>query len=203
MSVIPLLAGVQKRRAAAGPTTLIEDAFTDTDATALSSHTIAPTNTPAASWASDSGAMDINGNKARTTTLASGLVQYRANAGVSDCVVSVDVTPVGASVLGMSLRRNSAVNQWVLVALEGIAGNLFRLYEQATGYTLRASTAVTVTAGVTYALRATLNGTSIVGTLNGTNEISFSSASYQTETNHGIRDDHTGSKFDNFKVMTL
>lgn len=185
----------------AAPVTLILDQFTDTDATALESHTIAPTNTPAASWASDSGAMDINGNKARSTTLASGLVQYRANAGVSDCVVSADVTPVAADVTGLILRRNSAVNNWVLVV--DVDNDLFRLYERATTYTLRASIAATITAGSTYAFSATLNGQSIVCTLDGANQISFSSATYQTETNHGLEGDHTGTKWDNFKVTTL
>lgn len=181
------------------PVTLILDQFTDTDATALESHTIAPTNTPAASWASDSGAMDINGNKARGTVLAGGLISYVCNSGVSDGVVSADVTPVASGVTGLVLRRNSNVNDWTLII--DVDADLFRLYEHTTGFTLRASTAATIVVGNTYALSATLSGTSIVATVDGANQISFSSSTYQTDTRHGLRDDHTGGKFDNFKVV--
>lgn len=65
---------------------LILDNFTDTDLTALPSHTVAPTNTPGHSWVAKAGAFEIASNQVFNSTPATPAV-VTIDAGVADADV--------------------------------------------------------------------------------------------------------------------
>jgi hypothetical protein len=186
--------------------TLILDQFTDANGTSLDAHTIAPINTPAATWTEGRGDFDIQSNQANVA--ASGAVTPRNTAyvdvGQSNVIVEATVVPVLGSFAGIVGRVNSAANMWAIVVKD--ADNAFEIVEWASDNdTVRATTSVTITPGVSYTIRVTFNGTSISATLNGANAISYASSLYQAETRFGIieRQNTTGIRWDNFTVTTL
>ena len=188
--------------------TLIEDAFTDTNATALTSHTIAPTNTPAATWRNETGTKQITSNKAITATIdADGESFQSVDAGKSDVTIDVDVTTgtdlanlYGGSILFRVTDQN---NLW-LVSLRS-ADNTFKILEKNAGtITARASTSFTYATSTTYAVRVVVSGTSITATINGGNTLTYTSSFNQSATRHGIGE-FTASvnarpSYDNFKI---
>lgn len=193
-----------KNTGAATSPILIEDSFTDSDGTALSAHTIAPTNIPATIWTIISGTWVINSNKAQKTATDATHEMATVDAGVSDCLCEQNLTLPASGYGATGYRISNATNGW-LYQLD-ITGDIVALFEQNAGtYTQRASQGgVVLTGGATYAIAATLNGASITITIDGGNSINYASATHnQTTTKHGLWAYSTTPSMDTFKVSTL
>lgn len=168
-----------------GPTTLISDAFTDTDGTNLSAHSISPTNTPATSWSILSGAFDINSNRARQT--GTGTIVAVVDAGQADVTISCVLRMLSTSDSpAIAFRCSDASNFWIATL---VGGATFDLYEyNAATLTQRATTPFVHTINTNYTLQVVLSGTSITATVDGGNQITYGSATFnQTATKHGLR----------------
>jgi hypothetical protein len=195
-----------------GGALLIYDTFTDTDGTAIASHTIAPTNIPATSWANGGiTPFTIIGNQAGSTTVNANNAHAVCNPGIADCIITCDATASSTAnndnnVDGIAARWTSGGFYWRI----GVHPfrDLFLILERNNSVdTLRASTAMTITPGSTYAIVVTLSGSTISATCNGANAISYNGATMnQTVTRHGIcisRALAADSRIDNFQVYTL
>jgi hypothetical protein len=171
--------------AAAGPTTLILDNFTDANGTAVTSHTIAPTNTPATTWAAgDSATCTVESNRASSNGIEGNIL----NAGVADCTLTATfIQSVGDANQSASIivRRTNSNNYWMIRLTNGA----FQIIELNAGVaSTRATAAQTTTGGVAYVVQAVLLGATISATVDGGNPISYGSATLnQTTTNHGFR----------------
>lgn len=181
---------------------LVLDNFTDTNATALSAHSIAPTNTPATSWTNDEGTLEIQSNKARPSA-DTGVRSSSVNAAVADCTITVVVRRGNLGDGGIKFRQQDSANYWIADFLSST--NTFKLYEKNAGtYTERASTAITFTVNTDYTMQVVLSGNSIIATLNGGDTISFTSSSFASQTKHGLwvslGSDGTDFTWDSFKI---
>ena len=164
-------------------TRLLNDTYTDPDATLITAHTmdLGPGYTCA-------GAPTIVSNKA-TFTAATGVYQPAvAQANQANIDLSMDVTGSFDSGLVYSLpaavvRYLDDNNFWMI---QLYAGGIY-LYEKAAGVlTQRATAAQTTTSGTVYALRVVALGTTITAYVDGVLKITYASAaSSQTETKHG------------------
>lgn len=191
---------------AAAPVTLILDQFTDTNGTAIGSHTIAPTNVPATSWTAQVGTFQIQSNSVQNIGGAAN-GHCTLDAGVANCTLSGDVTcPDQATGVnqdtGLVGRWSNASNYWRVGINE--QDDLFRIVERAaTVNTSRASASVTFGVGSTGAIRASFLAQSITATVDGANEISYGSAALnESATVHGVFGSVAASAVDNFKVTT-
>lgn len=191
-----------------GASVLILDAFTDTDSTSLDAHTIAPTNTPATSWAliklvttAGAAAARVTSNQAEVTVNSTGAV---VDAGVADCTITADWTPQAAqNNRGRLVFRYSADgSEWFAYMNE--PGSKYELYEYDTDtLTQRGTVDFTFVDGTTYAIKVVLSGAGMELFVDAVSKITFSSALFETETQHGIgfNTGHSGL-FDNFKVTS-
>lgn len=189
----------------AGPTTLILDQFTDTNGTAIASHTIAPTNVPATSWTAQVGTWQIQTNRAQNIGGAAN-GHFTSDAGVANCTISGDVTCPDQSTgvnqdTGLVARWSDASNYWRVGINE--QDDLFRIVERATASnTSRASTSVTFGIGSTGAISAVFSAQSITATVNGANQITYGSAALnESATVHGVFGSVALSACDNFTVI--
>jgi hypothetical protein len=189
------------------PTIYVYDTFTNVEDTLLSNHT-PDTDLEGGGWVNIAYALNykIKSDRAQGVNAAQanhGLV----DSGVSDCVVEALVNKSGASVdafyhdAGVFCRYTDNNNYWKISLNDG--ANVFRIWENNSGVkTVRATKSVTISGEHT--IRVTLNGQTITATLDGGDEISYSSASLnETATRHGICERHNGDYVDNFKVQAL
>lgn len=193
----------KKASAPAGPVTLIYDTFTDTDGTELTSHTIAPTNTPATSWTktvvlADLGIPKINSNK--VSGAHGGAV---VDVGEADVKITFDWT-IGSDYWSFWTFRYEDINNWLRIHEEKGSG-FIKLYKCVSG-TITQVAYVTFTRGAgTYQVTITLSGNSItyqVGTEVHFNAVTISDNA--TLTKHGIAVLNVGSfSVDNYKIETL
>lgn len=181
-------------------TDIISDTFTGANGTSLTVH--APdVNTPGNSWVNGVGTWTIQTNKAGNTA---GVNNQSAliDANCADCDVSADVTLVaGSTRLGVIGRWIDASNFWQLILT--VAGAQIQLIERnAATNTVRASAAITVADGETHNVKLSLSGTTLTGTMDGANTVSYTSSSFQTSTTHGIHATNmlTTERHDNFRV---
>lgn len=192
---VPAVAGAP----ASGVTTVILDQFTDTNGTALASHTIAPTNVPATSWSVAEGTptVTIQTNKAQSTSSSDGILWL--DSGVSDCTITCDVDPIANGNSGIYFRCTAANASWMARWQQGATMQL-QIYERNPGYTLRANTALAGADGEAYTMTIVLSGTSIAVTVNATT-VNYTSATNQAATKHGLYvGGANGATWDNFKV---
>lgn len=172
---------------------LFLDTFTGADTTLITAHTpdYDAVGGGWVGWPDTGGTSDdytIVSNRAKRSvvTAAVGDVFIAANVNDADVLVSgvVQINNINNATSGMALRLTNADNYWLM----GIARtNLFRLLEKQTGsYTVRASAAVTINAATDYTIVGTTSGNSISGTLNGANNISYSSTFNNSATRHGL-----------------
>jgi pectate lyase len=181
-----------------GATLLIQDTFTAVNGTTLPGH--APdVNTPGNAWVVQSGAGNIQNNKAQCST---GVWVATIDSGQANVTVTADIVlSVAGSDDGPVVRFQDANNYWFA---DASGSNNFILYEKTGGsFVQRASTTVTVSTGTTYTVQVQASGTTITATINGGNPISYGSATdFQTATKHGIKLDNATDTADNFKVTT-
>jgi hypothetical protein len=170
--------------AEAGPTTLISDTFTDTDATALASHTIAPTNTPATSWSALGGSFTIQSNLASNTTPSGGVTDAVVDAGDADVTITAIVRRSGAADCGI-IARATDVNNYLLLDLL-LAGTVKLYRKEAGSYNELASVAQTFSVDTDYTLKFVVSGTALTGYVDDVEKVTATSSFNQTEDKHGI-----------------
>ena len=181
-----------------GVTTLVSDTFTDSDSTVLSAHT-PDIDTVGGGWTAGTGTPDIQSNKASSPD--DGDVNADIDAGNANVIVSADVLIATANdgFIGLAMRYTSTTSKWSLE----FSTTLLKLVERDTTSTTRASTAITVAKDAEHALSATCSGDDFTCTINGGDEITYTSTFNNSVTNHGLFGGNTASTWDNFLVTTV
>lgn len=184
---------------------LILDNFTDTNGTALESHTIAPTNTPAATWSvliGAAGQLTISSNRVVSSGAAGNYTDV-CDSGASDCTIKATVQCVGATAeAGIAFRVQDASNFWYATGYAG-DGHSY-LYKVSAGSTTNPTSSagsMGVTSGVDFTLEVDLSGSSITVKVNGTTAYTFTDSSFSTATKHGLRSNSSSAnQWDAFEV---
>lgn len=200
--------GVSRKAAGA----LILDQFTDVNNTLLSSHAIAPTNTPSTAWVNGQGTWRVVSNTARKT--ASGgdgqNVAY-CDAGVANVSIQTTFAPTQTYDGGILFNYTDNNNYWIYVCSYNGGSVLRIIYERAAGsFIARAQKSAQVQPfNATYTLKVECNGDSVIAYLDGVSDLSYSVSNrpQKSSTKHGLRSfGATGSDqtpFDNFTVSSL
>lgn len=187
---------------AAGTTTIILDQFTDTNGTAIASHTIAPINKPATAWTAGTGTWDIQSNTAGTTgntarahaTLDTG----KANYTITDTIVpgATDVA------FGIVFRYLNGLNYWRFFLNDTADTYSLEKYETG-GSSIEATGAITVTPGDTYIIKVVANGPNVICFVNGAVLVTYATATFQ-QTNElvGMVQNRSDTTHNNFTVET-
>lgn len=191
-----------------GPTTLIEDAFTDTDTTALSAHAIAPTNTPSTSWANikilTSASAANNTISSNQALLSIGQTGAVVDAGEADVTVTVDWIPQSGNNRGRLIGRYSSDGNMWYVAMNEF-GDDIAIYEVNADVEIERGTAVAFdwVDLTTYEVQLIMSGTSFEALVDSVSKVTHSSSVFQTETQHGIgRGAGVAQVYDNCTVVT-
>ena len=182
---------------------LILDEFTGVDATIITSHTISPTNAPAATWTYVGGAVSyvkIYSNKIRSQA-GSFTSVYNLAVGVSDCKLTADVAGVSTSDLcGFAFRITDINNYWYCGIVKIGADGYLRIYDITSGVeTMIATGTFTWDEGVEHPLVVTLSGSLITASYLGIT-ITYTSTVRQTVIDHGIYFVGAGTTMDNFRI---
>ena len=182
---------------------VVYDTFTDTDGTLLSDHT--PEIYPAGSSWGGGAATNltiINTNAACSPALYGTSLGCGIDTGLVNCKITATVKAYYRNAntnyrnSGIRLRCNSAADSsyndsstWYGVVVNSCSDK-FQIIEKASGnsFTVLSETSVTMDLATSYTLVATVSGTTITATLDGANEISYSSASVNSSsTIHGVK----------------
>lgn len=162
--------------------TLLQDNFTDTNGTLLTSHTM----DVGAGWTQDTtatGAFTIQSNQAFPDVGSAQGVVY-AEAGATDYTATMDLI-IGPGFTndfrvnsGFVFRYVDADHYW-LVRIEGSinSGQTLDLYENNSGFTLKAQQGITVNpwSDHTYTLTLIVSGTSATFTMGGVDDVTYGS----------------------------
>jgi len=184
---------------------LILDQFTGTDSTALSAHTIAPTNTPAASWLAVSGVGEciILSNRA-SGGLAGGDFANVLNAGVANVTITFDFrVPTGQDYLEAWCRYLDIDNMLIFRIFVSI-DTLVIYRKEAGAFNELVNVPCAMNLDTTYTASITLNGTALSLTVNGVTADTTSSFQ-QTQTKHGFHINSAGGGspwIDNYQIAT-
>lgn len=174
---------------------VLQDAFGGVDGTDLTVHTmdLGP------GWLSD-GSFDIQSNRAHSVSSGSTKVAY-ANASISDARISAIVNRGGTNFgVGVVLRFLDSSNYWLL----DLGSSEFALYEVNAGvFTKRASRSVSNNSSADHTIIATCSASLIIATMDGGNQVVFSSVFLQTETRFGLKSFNSAHVFDDFDVRRL
>lgn len=195
---------------ASTPVVIIEDAFTDSDATALTAHTIAPTNTPSATWTKlETAAAVIVSNKAQPSTYGV-LTCDIVDSGKADCVIEADFQIGGTdqtnNLISIVFRATDNNNRWSFIMTK--TGLSISERTSSTNTTRATDAGYSYSALGSYHFKVTLAGNSITCEVSGdySATLTYSSSVRNTATKHGVRMITDGgtttgiSKTDNFKV---
>ena len=198
----------KKASAPAGPVTLIYDTFTDADGTLIQNHTIAPTNTPGASWSAaakigltDTGTIKVSSNQVLISDAASSRMASVVDVGLTDVVITADVTTNawgGNTFEGLTGRWSSTTSYWFFSV--NVSSDAISIHEVTT---VRASASKAIAANTAYAFTVTLVGNVLTFDVNGTS-CNYTSATNNDKTKHGVVPVINGggyTKIDNFKVV--
>jgi len=172
----------------------IYDAFTDTDNTLVTAHTIAPINTVSASYTLPSGSAKIVSNKATNNSAVATVVHAVADSALSSCTVTANVATGNATVADMAgvlFRYTDENNYWLVrfVYNSASATGTFQLCKMQAGtFTVVSVVSNTgaETPGTVHAISVICNGTVISATNNGGNTVSTTSSFNQTATKVGL-----------------
>lgn len=197
--------GVFIRQSRRSETVLFFDTFTDTNGTdVITTPHIPDIDSVGNGWLRTGGVWTINNNEV-TKNIGGGTGrQLYADCGSADCTITCDVTistSGNVDLPGVAFRLTDTNNFWKVILNR--VSNFFTIIERNGGSDVtRANlTGVTITAGVTFAVRVILSGQSITATLDGANQISYGLASLnETVQNHGLQS-QSDDTYDNFKVI--
>lgn len=187
-----------KTNPSSGPTVLILDQFTDVDGTALSAHTVAPTNTPGGSW--DVLGYTITGNKAGISS-ATNFYAVGITTGLTDNYTASIVTSTQEA--GVAVRVQDDAHNFFAV---WDTAN-FRLYENNAGLSLRGFDAA-VAAAYPQTITMQLSGNLITAKLYGNgvlaSTLTYTSANFAASTKAGLSIRNLVNSFfvDDFTVTT-
>lgn len=187
--------------AAAASPTLILDQFTDTNGTALSSHTIAPTNTPATSWTLVAGTWQIQSNKAKVTTASGGQDIAVVDAGMAN--VTVTVTIVVDAESGIIANYQDSTH-YFLARFTPAATNADLLINDG-GISVLATSSIPIVGGNTYVAKVVTSGDNLKVYVDDVLAIDYTSVGrlFKTATKFGVRSfSDITTTFDNFTVAT-
>jgi hypothetical protein len=198
----------KKVSAPAGPVTLIEDTFTDTDNVLIQNHTIAPTNTPATSWSAaekialtDTGTIKVSSNQVHIMDAASSRMASVVDVGLTDVVVTADVTTNGwggNTFEGLTGRWSSSSSYWFFAL--NVNTDAISIREVTTE---RAAASKVIAINTAYACTVTLAGNALTFNVDGTS-CTYTSTTNNDKTKHGIVPVINGGGYtliDNFKVV--
>lgn len=166
--------------------TLLSDTFTDTNGTALASHTM----TVGSGWTADSGSYQVQSNQAAAQTTGGVHNIASADAGQADATATLNVVVPGSNFFsaGLSCRVTNGTNLWEVRLQSDSAGANTRVNiteHNAGTQTERVST--TIAFSGTVALQVVLSGSTITAYINGVLQATYASASFnQTATRFGI-----------------
>jgi len=198
MRALSGLSGLSGVISPVGPTTLVLDQFTDADTTALSAHTIAPTNTPATAWLANMGVgiPTIVGNAVQMVGVA-----IYTGATVDSGVVNMTMTQTarrdGVNDFWAVFRQSDAVNNF----FSQLEPTNFNIYTYIGGaLTLRANAAYTWANGATVTITVSDDGALVTASLSTGEILTYSSNSLNTNTRQGFYGQQT--TLDNFQVTT-
>lgn len=185
------------------PVTLILDQFTDANGTALTAHTIAPTNTPEASWTNASGPdLTIQSNNAQLAGGAGANRGVTVNAGQADvsitCLVNMSVVDENTTV-GILVRGTNDLAAYDVQ----LTDSAFRIVLDNAGVV--ATTAFSAVGGVDYTIKVVCVGANITATLDGAHTITATDTTHTANTSHGLRPVSLGASivaYDNFTITT-
>lgn len=181
------------------PSLLFSDLFNGVNTTPLQSHT----PDIGENWTIVNGAWTINTNAARSTGSASApLYDFTIiDAGKADVAIRSNVSIIAAGFSGVIFRYTDSTHFWA--ALLNATTDTFQLYEYSAGFVLRDSASIALSSGVPYQIDITCNGENITATLDGANEVTYTSSANQSATKHGMRADGPAVFFMDFKVADV
>lgn len=176
--------------------TLLLDQFTDTNGTALASHTISPTNTPAVSWVVHTGSFDIQSNRANSANTTTG--HATVDSGAANVTITSIINGVGGgSGIYVTFRFTDVDNKWFLYIVPTSA---WSLYKRVAGTNTLVQSGIAPGVG-DRTITVVCNGNSISCKWDATNELATTDSFNATATKHGIMyDTSTGNRWDNFQV---
>jgi len=182
----------------------VVDTFTDTDTTALASHT-PDTDTEAGGWTEDLGTWSVTSNTIRQTDLST-TSEALIDVGVEDMLVEADVTVNGtAGGQGVTARATDADNKYVAYGNPGTNTWFLRKKVGGTATTL-ASTSKTITAATSYNMKLLTVGDVQIATIDdGSKLYATDTAVPSGGTKAGLNDYHNSGTvvWDNFTVTNL
>jgi hypothetical protein len=186
--------------------TLLSDTFTDSNATALTAHTM----NVGPGWTAQVGTFVIQSNTAQPNSANDG-DQVTTDAGQADYTLTCDVVPVNSGpseyMPQLMVRWTDASNQWIILPTS--FGGLFDLYEVvATVATRKATASFAFSSGTSYSIKIVASGSTISGYVNNALQWAYASAtSGQTKAVAGLRTGKsnfpiTVCSWDNFLVVS-
>jgi len=179
---------------------LVEDQFTGTNGTALTSHT-PNTDTVGGGWANHSGTFQIQGNNLQANSANSRAVidsgQYNVSITGEVEYGNEASSPITSSNLGLIGRAQDSSNYWLLLVDSAATANpVLKLILYTAGVaSIKAQKTMTGTGplgdSLFQAIRLSFSGNDIVGTVTindpwYVHEVRYTSSSLNTETHHGI-----------------
>jgi hypothetical protein len=186
---------------AAGAAVVVQDAFTDSNGTLLTNHT-PDIDTEGGGWSVGS---QFSGSPPTITSNrvdCNGDVNVIIDSGQSDLVITQVSGSAGTRNFGTVFRWQDADNHWTTFYRSN--NNDGALYEDdATVVTQRDFVSVTIDESTDYNLQVTINGTSMSCLLDGANELSYTSALFQTKTVIGMRLSGADSNADDFQAAAV
>lgn len=190
--------GIQAYSVVVSDGTFIQDSFTGTDGTLLTSHT-PNVDVPGTAYTSFfANTLKILSNKAVVTANATNCSAV-IDVTHADTTLTVDYTHGNTGVVALYIRATDVNNTWSIVWATGT----WTLYSYASGTpTVRATAAQTLNNAQVYALRVVCLGDVITFSVDGVQKITFTLSLYNTKTIHGLFANNTAQAFDNLVVTS-
>jgi hypothetical protein len=178
---------------------LLLDLFAGSNGVNLTAHTmnIGP------GWTALSGGFTLNGSGQAVAT-STGICVDTSNVGQADMDASVTVNASALNSYPSVMVRVQDANNFFHAVLDMDNGGLGFFLEEVSGgtHTTRASFAISPSTGTNYTLELRAKGTIFTGFLSGTQEWTYTSSDFQTQTSSGLRCNlGTSVAFANFQVQ--
>lgn len=166
--------------------TFVQDTFTDTNATAITSHT----PDVGGAWNTGGGAITIQSNRLICGFFNSGLSYNTTQSSTADYQVSCDVVMVGASAggsyVGIAGRFNTAASDNYRAAYDAQNG-LFELSKYISGSKTSLGTYSTAyVQGQTFSLMLKMSGTTISLLVDGVSRVSVTDTAFSAKGNFAV-----------------
>lgn len=182
------------------PALLFKDTMTDSDATALASHT-PEVDVAGSGWTITAGTWTINSNQVEHADSFGTSHFAHTDTGTSDVAISATLTTgtEGVERPGIIIRFSDSSNYWHIL-IDEVADQLVIQEVNAGTPTARAFVSVAIALITAYQLQVFAVGQTITAVLDGTTVISYTLASFnQFATKHGFHA-RAVEKFDNMII---